>query len=220
MNVPSEDVMMKNPDLAPIALTKQASEFMKKFELTQAGTQFRRCREVLDRNLKTVLKRVHQQMSRSAQSWKWEILQEQFLRLDLDEGSIGFQKYDVVILSPLLSIADIFYIPLYVCYRVYAGTIVMLFAHWYRSDIPGQSGQSVPLEKLIEEIPGYGKTGQFLPTLMSQVQGLREVFSFAEIIDNTLDSLDNQVQKQKWSWLVVILVHYTLYTLRPEPLES
>lgn len=65
MNVPSEDMMMKNPDLAPVALTKQASEFMKKFELTQAGTQFRRCREVLDRNLKTVLKKVHQQMSRS-----------------------------------------------------------------------------------------------------------------------------------------------------------
>ena len=64
MNVPSEDMMMKNPDLAPVALTKQASEFMKKFELTQAGTQFRRCREVLDRNLKTVLKNVHQQMSR------------------------------------------------------------------------------------------------------------------------------------------------------------
>lgn len=68
MNVPSEDMMMKNPDLAPIALTKQASDFMKKFELTQAGTQFRRCREVLDRNLKTVLKRVHQQMSCWARS--------------------------------------------------------------------------------------------------------------------------------------------------------
>jgi len=119
MNVPSEDMMMKNPDLAPVALTKQASEFMKKFDLTQAGTQFRRCREVLDRNLKTVLKKVHQQMS--------------------------------------------------------------------------QGGQSLPLEKLIEEIPGYGKTGQFLPTLMTQVQGLREVFSFAELVDNALDSLDNQV---------------------------
>ena len=56
----------------------------------------------------------------------------------------------------------------------------------------GQGGQSHPLEKLIEEIPGYGKTGQFLPTLMTQVQGLREVFSFAELVDNALDSLDNQ----------------------------
>lgn len=33
-----------------------------------------------------------------------------------------------------------------------------------------QSGQSVPLEKLIEDIPGYGKTGQFLPTLMAQAR--------------------------------------------------
>jgi len=121
MNVPNEEMMMKNPDLAPIALIKQASEFMKKYEVTQAGTQFRRCREVLDRNVKSVLKRVHQQMSQ------------------------------------------------------------------------GQGGETVPLERLIEEIPGFGKTGQFLPTLMPQVQGLREVFSFAEIIDNTLDSLDSQV---------------------------
>lgn len=51
-----EDMMLKNPDLAPIALTKQAVEFMRRFELTQAGTQLRRCREVLDRNVKTVLK--------------------------------------------------------------------------------------------------------------------------------------------------------------------
>ena len=86
-------MMLKNPDLAPIALTclasmlrwhriaaaaklclsrKQAADFMKKFELTQAtpnvslvvavnaraptqaGTQLRRCREVLERNVKTV----------------------------------------------------------------------------------------------------------------------------------------------------------------------
>lgn len=66
MNVPNEEMMMKNPDLAPIALIKQASEFMKKYEVTQAGTQFRRCREVLDRNVKSVLKRVHQQMSHSS----------------------------------------------------------------------------------------------------------------------------------------------------------
>ena len=56
----------------------------------------------------------------------------------------------------------------------------------------GQSGETIPLEKLIEEIPGFGKTGQFLPTLMPQVQGLRDVFSFAEIIENSLDSLDSQ----------------------------
>ena len=37
-----EDMMLKNPDLAPIALTKQAVEFMRRFELTQAGTQLRR----------------------------------------------------------------------------------------------------------------------------------------------------------------------------------
>ncbi|CAK9032177.1 Hypothetical protein (Fragment) [Durusdinium trenchii] len=119
MNVPNEDFMMKNPDLAPIALTKQGADFMRKFELTQAGTQLRRCREVLDRNLKSVLKKVHKQMS--------------------------------------------------------------------------QGGQSLPLEKLVEEIPGYGKTGQFLPNLMQQVPGLKEVFSFAEVIDNTLDSLDGQI---------------------------
>ncbi|CAE7699433.1 unnamed protein product [Symbiodinium pilosum] len=119
MNVPSEEMMLKNPELAPIALTKQASDFMRKFELTQAGTQLRRCREVLERNIKTVLKRVHQQMS--------------------------------------------------------------------------QSGQAVPLEKFVEEIPGLGKTGQFLPSLMTQVPGLREVFGFMEVVDNALDLLDGQV---------------------------
>jgi len=119
MNVPSEEMMLKNPDLAPIALTKQAADFMKKFELTQAGTQLRRCREVLERNVKTVLKRVHQQMS--------------------------------------------------------------------------QSGQAVPLEKFVEEIPGLGKTGQFLPSLMTQVPGLREVFGFMEVVESSLDSLDAQV---------------------------
>jgi len=119
MNVPSEEMMLKNPDLAPIALTKQAADFMKKFELTQAGTQLRRCREVLERNVKTVLKRVHQQMS--------------------------------------------------------------------------QSGQAVPLEKFVEEIPGLGKTGQFLPSLLTQVPGLREVFGFMEVVESSLDSLDAQV---------------------------
>ncbi|CAJ1433292.1 unnamed protein product [Effrenium voratum] len=120
MNAPSEDAMLKNPDLAPLALTKQASDLMKRFEITQASTQLRRCREVLERNLKTVLKRVQQQMSQS-------------------------------------------------------------------------TGQSVPLDKLIEEIPGYGKTGQFLPTLLPQVPGLKEIFSFAEVTDITLESLDNQI---------------------------
>lgn len=67
MNVPSEEYLLKNPQAAPIALTKQAVAFLAKHEATQAGTQFRRAREVIDRNVKSVLKQFHKQMSEGGQ---------------------------------------------------------------------------------------------------------------------------------------------------------
>eukprot|EP00930_Biecheleria_cincta_P003943 TRINITY_DN104849_c0_g1_i1.p1 TRINITY_DN104849_c0_g1~~TRINITY_DN104849_c0_g1_i1.p1 ORF type:complete len:678 (-),score=221.65 TRINITY_DN104849_c0_g1_i1:43-2076(-) len=119
MNLPSEDFMLQNPSLAPIALTKQAADFLKKYELTQAGTQLRRCRELLDRNVKKILKEVVKQM--------------------------------------------------------------------------GQGGQAPPLEKFVEEIPGMGKTGQFMPSIIKQVPMLRESFGFMEVIEKSLDSLDKKM---------------------------
>lgn len=119
--MPSEDFMLQNPQLAPIALTKQAADFMKKYELTQAGTQLRRCREVQERNVKRILKEVVKQMGQQ------------------------------------------------------------------------QGGQVPPLDKFVEEIPGMGKTGQFLPSIMNQVPVLREAFAFMGIIEKSLDSLDKKM---------------------------
>mmetsp|Transcript_49747 Transcript_49747/g.89333 ORF Transcript_49747/g.89333 Transcript_49747/m.89333 type:complete len:677 (-) Transcript_49747:61-2091(-) len=120
MNVPSEDMMLQNPNLAPIALTKQSADFLNKFEVTQAGTQLRRCREILNRNMKQILKQVHQQMGQ-------------------------------------------------------------------------QQGEVPPLDKFVEELPGLGKTGQFLPMIVNQVPMLRESFAFTDIIETTLDSIDKKV---------------------------
>jgi len=119
MNMPSEDFMLQNQGVAHIALIKQAAVFMDKHEITQASTALRRCREIVDRNLKKVLKMVHKQM--------------------------------------------------------------------------GQQGQAPPLELLLEEIPGYGKTGNYLPMIIKQVPILQQEFPFAEIVDQTLDSLDKRV---------------------------
>jgi len=120
MNVPSEDMMLQNPNLAPIALTKQSADFMTKYEVTQAGTQLRRCREVLNRNMKQVLKQVHQQMGQ-------------------------------------------------------------------------QQGEVPPLEKFVDELPGLGKTGQFLPMIVNQVPMLRESFAFTEVIEGALDGVDKKI---------------------------
>jgi len=63
MNLPNEDIIMQNPQLAPIGLMRSAANFMTKQELTQTATAIRRCKEVLSRNLKQTLKFVHKQMS-------------------------------------------------------------------------------------------------------------------------------------------------------------
>jgi len=121
MNVPSEDFMLQDPQLAPIALTRQAADFLTKYELTQAGTQLRRCREVLDRNVRKILKRVLKQMGEQ------------------------------------------------------------------------QGGQVPPLEKFVEEIPGMGKTGQYMPSIINQAPMLRETFGFMDRIEKSLDSLDKKM---------------------------
>jgi len=57
-----------------------------------------------------------------------------------------------------------------------------------------QGGQQVPpLENLIEEVPGYGKTGQILPMILLQVPMLKQDFAWAELVDNSLDVLDRQI---------------------------
>eukprot|EP00442_Polarella_glacialis_P025915 CAMPEP_0115111094 /NCGR_PEP_ID=MMETSP0227-20121206/39809_1 /TAXON_ID=89957 /ORGANISM="Polarella glacialis, Strain CCMP 1383" /LENGTH=709 /DNA_ID=CAMNT_0002510343 /DNA_START=67 /DNA_END=2196 /DNA_ORIENTATION=- len=120
MNVPSEDMMLQNPQLAPIALMKQAAGFLEHFEVTQAGTQLRRCREILDRNMKKILKMVHKQMS-------------------------------------------------------------------------DQQKDAPPLENIVAELPGLGKSGQFMPSIVKQVPMLKEQFAFAELVENTLDLVDRKL---------------------------
>mmetsp|Transcript_136875 Transcript_136875/g.437901 ORF Transcript_136875/g.437901 Transcript_136875/m.437901 type:complete len:716 (+) Transcript_136875:67-2214(+) len=119
MNFPSEDWMLQNQQVAHLALIKQAAVFMSRHEITQASTALRRCREILDRNLKKILKQVHKQM--------------------------------------------------------------------------GAQGQSPPLENIVEELAGYGKTGQFLPMIMKQVPVLSQDLSFSELVDQALDNLDRRI---------------------------
>lgn len=120
LNIPNEDMMLQNPDLAPIGLLRQAAGFMKKHELTQAATALRRCREVLDRNMKKVCKMAHKQISQ-------------------------------------------------------------------------QQGNAPPLEAMIAEIPGFGRTGQVMPTLIKQVPMLQRDMPIAEQVHAALDNLDKQV---------------------------
>jgi len=119
MNLPSEDFMLQNQGVAHIALIKQAAVFMDKHEITQASTALRRCREIIDRNLKKLMKMVHKQMT--------------------------------------------------------------------------QQGQAPPLDVILEELPGYGKTGNYLPMIVKQVPILQQELPFAEIVDQTLENLDKRV---------------------------
>lgn len=114
----NDDMIMKQPQLQPIGLLKKAAELMVKYEITEAATELRRLREVVDRNLKKILKQVHKQMP---------------------------------------------------------------------------AGQAPPLEKIVEEIPGYGKSGQFLPMVALQVPVLREELGFTELIEQGLEALDKRL---------------------------
>jgi len=120
MNVPSEDVMLQNQGIAHIALAKQATVHLSKHEVTQAATALRRGREILNRNVKQVLKQVHKQMGE-------------------------------------------------------------------------QQDQLPPVEMFYEEASGFGKTGQFLPSIMMQVPVLKQEFGFAEVLESTLTNLDRQL---------------------------
>jgi len=123
LNLPNEDLMLTNQDLAPVGLLREAAKFLMKFELTQAATALRRSREISERNLKKILKMVHKQLSQQ-------------------QGSKG--------------------------------------------NIP-------PLENLIDEISGYGKTGQILPMLMNQAPILKQEMPFAEQIDKACDEIDKRL---------------------------
>jgi len=120
MNLPNEDMIMQNPQLAPIGLMRSAATVLMKQELTQAGTAIRRCKEVLSRNLKQTLKFVHKQMSQ-------------------------------------------------------------------------QQGGAPPVEALVDEIVGYGKTGQYLPMVKGQVPMLKQDLAWLEQVDKSLDHLDTRL---------------------------
>mmetsp|Transcript_33162 Transcript_33162/g.72311 ORF Transcript_33162/g.72311 Transcript_33162/m.72311 type:complete len:682 (-) Transcript_33162:146-2191(-) len=120
LNLPNEDMVMQNPQLAPYGLMQRAAEYMEKFEVTQAGTALRRAREVVDRNMKKMLKGIHKQLEQ-------------------------------------------------------------------------QQGKAPPLEALIEELPGYGKSGQILPMLVTQVPLLKSDLGFAETLDDELSNLDSRI---------------------------
>lgn len=65
MNVANEEVLMKNPSNAQLVLLKQAATFMTKLEVTQAGIALRRCREVLERLAKQLVKQVHKESEKA-----------------------------------------------------------------------------------------------------------------------------------------------------------
>jgi len=122
LNLPNDDMMTSNQELAPVGLLRQAAGLMTKFKLTEAATALRRSREIADRNVKKMLKMLHKQIT----------------------GQHGADK------------------------------------------VP-------PLEKLIEEIPGFGQTGQILPELMKQAPILQQELPFMEQIDKAVEELDRQL---------------------------
>lgn len=124
LNLPNDDMMLTNPELAPTGLLREAAKFMKNHDLTQAATALRRAREISERGLKKILKMIHKQMSGQ-------------------EGSS-------------------------------------------RGNIP-------PVETLLEELSGYGRTGQVLPMLMPQAPILKQELPFAEQIDKAVESLDKRL---------------------------
>lgn len=124
LNLPSDDMMLTNPELAPTGLLREAAKFMQKHELTQASTALRRAREISERGLKKILKMIHKQMS----------------------GQQGSS----------------------------------------RGNIP-------PVETLLDELSGYGRTGQVLPMLMPQAPILKQELPFAEQIDKAVESLDKRL---------------------------
>merc|ERR1712176_1723700 len=58
-----------------------------------------------------------------------------------------------------------------------------------------QGGQQAPpLEKIQEEVPGYGKTGNFLPQILKQIpHHIKNELQQMELVDNYLDSLDKKM---------------------------
>jgi hypothetical protein len=119
LNLPNDDMMLTNQELAPTGLLRQAAGFMVKTELTQAATALRRSREIDERNIKKILKMVHKQI--------------------------------------------------------------------------GNQGNVPPVQNLIDEIPGFGKTGQILPELMKQAPILKQVMPFYEQLDKLVEELDKQL---------------------------
>lgn len=121
LNLPSDDMMKTNQDLAPVGLLREASNFMTKHELTQAATAIRRSREISERNIKKIIKMVHKQMSQGG-----------------------------------------------------------------KDNVP-------PAQNIIDEISGYGRTGQILPMLMPQAPMLKQEVQFYEQIDKIAEELDKQL---------------------------
>jgi len=121
MNVPNEEVLLQTQQVAHVPLLKQAAGFLHKVEVSQGATAMRRAREIMDRNLKKILKQVHKQLS--------------------DQNP----------------------------------------------------GGTPPLQQLTDELPGYGKSGQFLPMLLPQVPLLKGELAMAEVVDQAIDTLDRRV---------------------------
>jgi len=123
LNLPNDDMMLTNQDLAPTGLLREAAKFMTQFEYTQAATSLRRSSEISGRNLKRILKMVHKQM--------------------------GQQN--------------------------------------------GAQGNVPPLDNLVAELPGFGKTGQYLPMLLKQVPILKQEMPYAEQIDKAVEEMDKRL---------------------------
>jgi len=58
----------------------------------------------------------------------------------------------------------------------------------------GAGGGNVPpLENLVAEIPGYGRTGQILPMLMPQAPMVKQELGFLEQLDALCENIDKQI---------------------------
>merc|ERR1719272_1423434 len=56
------------------------------------------------------------------------------------------------------------------------------------------AGQTAPpLELMVAEISGFGKTGQYMPQLMKSYPVFKQDLKWAEIVEGVLDELDRRI---------------------------
>lgn len=70
---------------------------------------------------------------------------------------------------------------------------IIKMLHKQMSQQGGAGGNIPPVDTLLDEISGFGKTGQILPQLMKQAPILKQEFPFLEQTDKAIEELDKKL---------------------------